>query len=82
MKTHLLLFAIIEVHFSVLHNNYLDTSKSHIRHNDLQNHQIVLGHINNDVQTITTHMVQGWIREVNQNLGKTGCAEHSRESYT
>jgi hypothetical protein len=66
----------------VLYNKYLDTSKSHIRHNDLQSHQTLLGHINDDVQTITANMVQGWIREVNQNLDKIGCEEHLEESYT
>jgi len=55
---------------------------SHIRWNDLQNHQTLLGHINDDVQPITTNMVQDWIGEVNKISTRVSHGEQQGESYT
>ena len=38
--------------------------------------------INDDVWKIIAHMVQGWIREVNQIFGRASCGEWLGESYT
>ena len=43
---------------------------------------VVLGHINNDVQSITVDMVQGWIREVSCIFGRPSRGERLGESYT
>ena len=43
--------------------------KSHIRHKDLRIHRTLLGHINVDLQAITTCTVQDWIGEVNHFFG-------------
>ena len=56
--------------------------KSHVRHNDLQNHQTLIGHILHDVQSVSADMVQGWIREVNRNFGKASRGKRLGESYT
>ena len=42
--------------------------KSHVRRNNLQNHQASFLDVNDDKQEITTNLVQGWMREVNRNL--------------
>ena len=47
--------------------------KKPCQRNDLQN---------DVVQTITTYMVQGWIREVNQSLLDLVCWERLGEFYT
>lgn len=56
--------------------------KSHVQWNDLQNHGTLLGHINHHVQAINTNMVQGWIREVNQNFDRANYGKRLGESYT
>jgi hypothetical protein len=38
--------------------------------------------INDDEQAIIANMVQGWIREVNQMLGRTSYGEKLGKSYT
>jgi hypothetical protein len=45
----------------MLHNGHLDASKA------MSNGMIskIIKHINDNVQTITTHIIQGCIREVN-----------------
>ena len=75
--------------WSLIITQFLNTAKwvfghikSHVRQNGLQSHRTLLGHIDNDVQAITTYMVQGWIREVTLNFGRASVGERLRESYT
>lgn len=56
------------VHILVLHNGYLDTPKAMSDEIALQNHWTSVGHINHNVQTITTNVVRGWIKEDNRTL--------------
>ena len=56
--------------------------KSHVRQNDLQNHETLLGHTSHDVQSIISDMAQGWIREVNHNFGRASRKKRLGGSYT
>jgi hypothetical protein len=40
------------------------------------------GRINDDARAITANMIQGWIREINQNFGRPSHGERLGESYT
>ena len=62
----------------MLHNGHLDASKA------MYDGMIskIIKHINDDVQTITTHIIQGWIREVNWNFDKASRGEQLGEFYT
>ena len=58
------------VHLSMLQNGYLDTPKAmpnKMISKIIEHDQVTL---NDDVQTVMTNMVQGWIREVNRNFGR------------
>ena len=56
--------------------------KSHVRQNDLQNYQTLLGHIHDEVQAIAINMVQSWLREVNQKFDRASRRDLLGESYT
>ena len=54
--------------------------KTHVQQNILQN-QTLLSHINDVIQAMTIGMVQGWIREVDQNFDRASHREWLGECY-
>jgi hypothetical protein len=60
------------VHFLIiLHNGYLGITTSMSDKMISQNHRTITCHIDDGVQAMTTaYMVQDWLREVNQHLGR------------
>ena len=55
--------------------------KNHVWRTDLQSHQALLLDIDDDIQAITTNIVQGWLREVNVNFGRVGRKEWLKNYY-
>ena len=55
--------------------------KSHVRRQDLQDQQTLVGAIGDDVRSISADMYEGWIREVNRNFGRAHQGEELGREY-